>query len=161
MRTLIIAAAILAVSALQVNAEEPMAPMHHHSDAPTPPKMTMGDGVKNHIVADGVLRDGATFTFAEVEIDGNGWLVIHRIVDGKPVGDSYLGATYIASGVTKNVALTLKDYTPAKGETFVVMMHRDVNENKTFDFIFVDPPHVLDRAVFEGSRMISHIFAAP
>ena len=159
---MIIAAALLSVTGAQVRAAAPAEPMHHHhGDAPAMPKMTMGDGVKNHIVAAGVRRDGATFTFAEVQIDGNGWLVIHRIIDGKPVGESYLGAAYIASGVSKNVALTLNDYTPAKGEAFVVMLHRDVNENKVLDFIFIDPPHVVDRAVFEGNRMISHIFTAP
>jgi 16S rRNA G966 N2-methylase RsmD len=41
------------------------------------------------------------------------------------------------------------------------MLHRDVNENKVFDFVFVDPPHVLDRAVFEGNKMIALVFQAP
>jgi hypothetical protein len=41
------------------------------------------------------------------------------------------------------------------------MLHRDVNENKTFDFVFVDERNVLDKAVFEGTKMIGHPFAAP
>ncbi len=123
-------------------------------------QMTRGNGDNNWIVTDGVARNGATFTFKEVKIDGNGWLVIHQIVDGKPVGEKYLGASYIASGVSKSVALTV-DYQPKAGEPFVVMLHRDVNENKVFDFVFVDPPHVLDRAVFEGNKMIALVFQAP
>lgn len=123
-------------------------------------QMTRGNGEANWIVTDGVTRNGATFTFKEVKIDGNGWLVIHQIVDGKPIGEKYLGAAYIASGVSKNVALTV-DYQPKAGEAFVVMLHRDVNENKVFDFVFVDPPHVLDRAVFEGHKMIALVFQAP
>jgi hypothetical protein len=123
-------------------------------------QMTRGNGDKNWIVTEGVARAGQTFTFKEVKIDGNGWLVIHQIVDGKPVGEKYLGASYVASGVSKNVALTV-DYKPAAGEPFVVMLHRDVNENKVFDFVFVDPPHVLDRAVFEGNKMIALVFQAP
>ncbi len=127
---------------------------------PAAAQMTMGDGDKNSIVTDGVTRSGATFTFKDVVIDGNGWLVIHQIVNGKPIGEKYIGASYIKSGENKNVALTI-DYAPAAGEAFLVMLHRDVNENKTFDFIFVDPPHVLDKAVFEGNKMIAHTFAAP
>ena len=123
--------------------------------------MTTGNGEKNWILVDGVKRSSATFTFREAHIDGNGWLVIHQIVDGKPVGEKYLGATYIASGTTANLAVTVTDYSPKAGEPFVVMLHRDVNENKVFDFIFVDPPHVLDKAVFEGDKMIALTFAAP
>jgi len=126
-----------------------------------PAQMTTGNGEKNWIVVDGVVRQGATFTFREAHIDGNGWLVIHQIVDGKPVGEKYLGATYIQSGSSKNVAVSVGSYAPKTGEAFVVMLHRDVNENKVFDFVFVDPPHVLDKAVFEGAKMIALTFAAP
>lgn len=124
-------------------------------------QMTTGNGEKNWIVVEGVARSGATFRFREAHIDGNGWLVIHQIVDGKPVGEKYLGATYIASGTSKDVAVSVAPYAPKTGEMFVVMLHRDVNENKAFDFVFVDPPHVLDKAVFEGSKMIALTFAAP
>lgn len=48
-----------------------------------------------------------------------------------------------------------------QGKKFIVMLHRDVNENKFLDFIFVDATNVLDKAVFEGSRMIVHAIAAP
>jgi hypothetical protein len=126
------------------------------------PQMTTGNGEKNWIKTEGVIREGATFTFGEVQIDGNGWLVIHQIVDGKPVGEKYLGATYIASGESKSVDVTVEDYSPKLGEAFVVMLHRDVNENKVFDFVFVDGgPHVVDKAVFEGSKMVALTFAAP
>jgi hypothetical protein len=124
-------------------------------------QMTTGNGEKNWIMTNGVVRQGSTFTFGQVEIDGNGWLVIHQIVDGKPVGEKYLGATYLESGKVKDVAVTV-DYEPKEGEAFVVMLHRDVNENKTFDFVFVDGgPHVVDKAVFEGDKMIALTFAAP
>ena len=48
-----------------------------------------------------------------------------------------------------------------KGEMFIVMLHRDTNENEILDFIFVDEQNVMDRAVFEGSTMIGHAIAAP
>ena len=126
------------------------------------PQMATGNGEKNWIKTQGVKRDGQLFTFADVAIDGNGWLVIHQIVDGKPVGEKYLGATYLASGESKNVAVEVVDYTPKAGEAFIVMLHRDVNENKTFDFVFVGGgPHVVDKAVFEGEKMIALAFTAP
>ena len=40
-------------------------------------------------------------------------------------------------------------------------MPRDINENRDFDFAFVDEVHVLDKAVFEGRKMIAHVIAAP
>ena len=47
------------------------------------------------------------------------------------------------------------------GEMFIVMLHRDVNENQAFDFVFVDAVNVLDKAVFEGRTMIAHAIPAP
>ena len=44
---------------------------------------------------------------------------------------------------------------------FIVMLHRDVNENQEFDFVFVDSVNVLDKAVFEGCTMIAHAIPAP
>ena len=44
---------------------------------------------------------------------------------------------------------------------FIVMLHRDVNENQVLDFVFVDELNVMDTAVFEGSRMIGHAIPAP
>ena len=42
-----------------------------------------------------------------------------------------------------------------------VMLHRDVNENQEFDFVFVDPINVLDKAVMEGMTLIGHSIPAP
>ena len=58
---------------------------------------------------------------------------MHPFKDGEPVGDIYVGSTYIEDGE-----------------------NRDVNENKEFDFVFVDERNVLDKAVFEGTKMIAH-----
>lgn len=130
---------------------------------PTPteaPQRTIGNGEANWIVTEGATRDEATFLFREVRIDGNGWLVMHPFKDGKPVGDIYVGATYLASGENRDVAITV-DPVPSTGDMFIVMLHRDVNENQEFDFVFVDEINVLDKAVFEGNKMIGHAFAAP
>lgn len=118
------------------------------------------NGEKNWIIVDDASRDGATFTFSEVHIDGNGWLVMHPFEDGEPNGDIYVGASYITDGDNRAVEIIV-DPEPAAGDMFIVMLHRDVNENQEFDFVFVDSVNVLDKAVFEGRTMIGHAIAAP
>jgi hypothetical protein len=135
-------------------------PVAEPSKASEAPKVTMGNGKANWILTDGAKRDGATFTFREVQIDGNGWLVMHPFKDGKPVGEVYVGATYVKDGKSSDVAIEV-DPAPATGDMYIVMLHRDVNENQVFDFVFVDEHNVLDKAVFEGTTMVGHPFAAP
>lgn len=91
-----------------------------------------GNGERNWIVVDGVTRDGATLTFSEVRIDGDGWLVVHPW--GK--GDVVVGATYVESGTSEDVEITI-DPAPAPGDEIFVMLHRDANENGEFDFVFL------------------------
>ncbi len=154
MRTLGLALTLLTLAGLQTSsAAEPSAP----AEAPA---LATGNGEANWIVTEGATRDGATFSFREVRIDGNGWLVMHPFKDGKPVGDVYVGASYLEDGENRDVAITV-DSVPEPGEMFIVMLHRDVNENQVFDFVFVDERNVLDKAVFEGTKMIAHPFAAP
>ena len=124
------------------------------------PAITLGNGEKNWIMVEGVTRDDSTLTFPEVNIDGNGWLVIHPFEDGKPNGDKYVASTYLNSGKNTNVDIKVhKGITT--GEMFIVMLHRDVNENKILDFVFVTDTGVMDTAVFEGSTMIAHAIPAP
>ncbi|MCI5046258.1 MAG: hypothetical protein MRY59_02055 [Aquisalinus sp.] len=123
-------------------------------------EITMGNGGKNWIIIEGMTRENATFTFPEVRIAGNGWLVMHPFTDGKPNGNIYVGHTYIKDGVNTDVEISVEP-APSSGNMFIVMLHRDVDEDREFDFVFVDETHVEDRAVFEGSTMIAHAIAAP
>ena len=124
------------------------------------PGFSMGNGEKNWIKVEGVTRDESTLTFSEIQIDGNGWLVIHPFEDGAPNGDKYVALTYLQDGKNENVSIKVhKGLT--SGEMMIVMLHRDGNENKILDFVFVDAQNVMDRAVFEGSKMIGHIVSAP
>lgn len=123
-------------------------------------KFSMGNGEKNWIDVKGVTRNASTLTFREIQIDGNGWLVIHPFEDGAPNGDKYVASTYLADGKHANVDIhVLKGL--EQGEMFIVMLHRDLNENRVFDFVFIDATNVLDRAIFEGSKMIGHAIPAP
>ena len=80
--------------------------------------------------------------------------------DGKPDGYVYVAHQYLLDGVTEDVSIKV-DYEPAQGEMFIVMLHRDMNENRKFDFLRIGDGHVLDKAVFEGSTMIGHAWPAP
>ncbi|MFK8052575.1 MAG: hypothetical protein AB8F65_06345 [Woeseiaceae bacterium] len=124
------------------------------------PAVSLGNGELNWIIVDDIRRDGETFTVSEVLIDKPGWLVIHRFKDGKPFGDDYVAASYLNAGTNLDVSLSLPE-APEPGTPFLIMLHSDVNENQAFDFVFVDERNVLDKAVFEGSTMISQIFKTP
>lgn len=158
---------LIAAACSSTNGAPPAAPpLAAAADAPpmepteSVPRVKLGNGEKSWIVTDGMTRNGSSMTFREVQIQGNGYLVLHPFKDGKPVGDIYVGSTYITDGMNRNVEITVESGIE-KGEMFIVMLHNDVNENQEFDFVFVDERNVLDKAVFEGTTMIAHAIAAP
>ena len=123
-------------------------------------QVSIGNGAKNWIRTEDVKRKDGTLTFSEVQIDGNGWLVIHPFEDGAPNGDKYVASTYVRDGTNSNVNIEVHKGL-VSGEMFIVMLHRDVNENQVLDFVFVDDRNVMDTAVFEGNTMIGHAIPAP
>ena len=160
MGRLSLALTLFAFAGFAAAAEEAAAPAEEAAAPAEAPAISMGNGESNWIETEGAKRDGATFTFREVQIGGNGWLVMHPFKDGKPVGEVYVGATYLKSGENRDVSIQV-DSVPEPGDMFIVMLHSDVNGNEEFDFVFVDERNVLDKAVFEGTKMIGHPFAAP
>ncbi len=130
------------------------------AETPEPAPFSMGNGDSNWIKTEGASRQGKILTFKEVHIEGNGWLVMHPFEDGAPNGDKYVAATYLDSGTNEDVDIEVYKGV-SSGEMFIVMLHRDLNENGVFDFVFVDEQNVMDRAVFEGPRMIGHMVPAP
>lgn len=173
-KTLIAAVAIAAAGTAST-----LALAEQHSETPA---VTLGNGEANWIIAEGVKRssdaayteqritanqaavrrgDGTTLTFPEVHIESDGWLVVHPFIEGKPNGKYVAGYTFVESGTNADVAVTINP-APASGEMLLVMLHSDSNSDGVFDFVFVDDGvNVEDRAVFEGSQMIAHVFAAP
>lgn len=145
-------------------------------------QITLGNGENNAIKIDGITRqDGhpvfsdihvtgeavvtrranaTMLVFPEVIIEENGWLVLHPVAGGKPDGEVVAGYAYVPKGVTKNVSIMV-DHRVLAGDAYLVMLHSDVDQDKVFDFVFVDGTNVEDKAVFEGARMIAHIFEAP
>ena len=83
---------VLLLSSLGLKAEEPKKS-----------EFSMGNGDRNWIDGAGVCRDQSVLTFPEVQIDGNGWLVVHPFEDGKPNGDKYVAKTYLKDGKNENV----------------------------------------------------------
>ena len=104
--------------------------------------------------------DGTTLTFSEVHIEGDGWLVMHPFVDGKPSGTHVAGFAFVEDGTNTDVKITLNP-APAAGDAYVVMLHSDADNDRVFDFVFVAENVVEDVAVFEGNKMIAHIITVP
>ena len=148
-----------------------------------PPQMTLGNGEMNSIEIEGLIRsegestfstmrvDGANvsafrgttsaITFPAVQIEKAGWLVLHPVIDGRPDGDMVSGFAYLNEGQNENVTIQVNHPADA-GDRFLVMLHSDVDEDRVFDFVFVeDGINVEDKAVFEGMRMIAHVFEVP
>lgn len=146
------------------------------------PAITLGNGEANWIIVEDVERtnsgtyteqritedgtairrgNGLTLRFSEVQIEGDGWLVIHPFIDGRPNGDYVAGYTFVESGTNRDVSVTINP-TATSGTMFLVMLHSDADSDGVFDFVFVeDGINVEDRAVFEGSTMVAHVFAVP
>ncbi|MEM6959932.1 MAG: hypothetical protein AAF645_29900, partial [Myxococcota bacterium] len=122
------------------------------------PQITLGNGADNQIEIGGLTRSGRDFTIPSVTVAQASWVVLHPFADGKPVGEIYAGATYVPAGTHEDVVVRAQTVPmPEDGTPFLVMLHSDVNEDETFDFVFVDERDVADRAVFEGTTMIAHI----
>jgi len=152
-------------------------------DSSPAPQMTIGNGEVNAITTEGLsLIEGET-TFSEVRVDGdvvksfrgtstaisfpevtiekNGWIVLHPVIDGRPDGDMVSGFTYVSAGTHEDVSIPV-NHPADPGDKFLVMLHSDVDNDRVFDFVFVeDGINVEDTAVFEGMRMIAHVFAVP
>lgn len=152
-------------------------------EAPAVPQITMGNGANNAIQIEGLVRaadvksfsqvridgdamssfraDSTSIVFPEVTIERNGWVVLHPVIDGRPNGDMVSGFSYLEAGTHADVTLRI-DHPADPGDKFLVMLHGDVDEDKVFDFVFVeDGINVEDTAVFEGTHMIAHVFAVP
>jgi len=121
-------------------------------------KIVTGNGENNFIILDGASRDRSTFTFSEVTIDKDGFLVMHPFRDGKPVQTEYVGAVPITAGTHKNVPITINTQ-PVTGDNFIVMLHYDMNTDKIFDFN--DGVTVPDAPVFEGHTLVALRYSVP
>ena len=121
-------------------------------------KIVTGNGKNNYVILEGATRKAQTFTFPEVTLDKDGFLVMHPFKDGKPVQTEYVGAVPVAAGTHKDVSLTI-DTPTQTGDNFVVMLHYDMNRDKIFDFN--DGITVPDAPVFEGHTLIALRYTAP
>ncbi|MEM9939331.1 MAG: hypothetical protein AAF768_10820 [Pseudomonadota bacterium] len=152
-------------------------------EAPAAPQITMGNGTLNMIETSGMTRvedvsvfsevrvdeaalstfraNSTAITFPEVTVAQNSWLVLHPVIDGRPDGDMVSGYTYLGEGTTEGATIQI-DHPADAGDQFLVMLHKDVDEDRVFDFVFVeDGINVEDTAVFEGNRMVSHVISVP
>ena len=90
----------------------------------------------------------------------NSRLVLHPFEGGKPNGDKYVAASYIASGTNQNVDLKVHKGLGA-GDIFIVKLHRYVNQNKVLGFVFTRDIGVIGEADFEASTKVAHVVSVP
>jgi|GEM_PF-338344 len=155
----------------------------HAQDQTPAPQITFGNGDLNAITLDGLTRQSEIKTFSDVRVDGAnvstfranttaltfpevtiqnaGWIVLHPVMDGRPNGDMVSGFAYLEAGTNKDVTLQI-DHPAEPGDKFLAMLHSDADEDRVFDFVFLeDGINVEDHAIFEGTRMIAHVFEVP
>ena len=102
-----------------------------------------------------------SISFPKVTIENAGWIVLHPVIDGRPDGDIVSGFAYLNEGQSADVMVKIQ-HPASAGDKFLVMLHSDVDQDRVFDFVFVeDGINVEDTAVFEGTRMIAHVIALP
>ncbi len=123
-------------------------------------QLGIGNGEDNWIDIESMQRNGNTLSFASIQIDTDGWLVIHPFQNGAPNGDRVVGRTFLKAGLNESVSIEVPKGLES-GEMMIVMLHKDSNANGEFDFIFIDEQNVMDLAAFEGSTMIGHAVPAP
>ncbi len=128
------------------------------AEADPRPQIITGNGKRNFIILEGASRRGATFSFPKVQIERNGWLVMHPFKDGKPVPTVYVGSRLVKSGLSENVEISVGDV-PETGTMFVVMLHFDMNDDGVFDFN--DGITVPDAPVFEDGTLVALRYATP
>ena len=121
-------------------------------------KIVTGNGENNHISLDGAYRTEATFTFPNVTLAKDGFLVFHPFKDGKPVQTEYVAAKALSGGSHDNVSIDVSDG-PKTGDMYIVMLHFDMNEDGVFDFN--DGVTVPDAPVFEGQTLVALRFQTP
>ncbi|WP_229955885.1 DUF7282 domain-containing protein [Parasphingorhabdus litoris] len=152
-------------------------------ETPQRSQITMGNGTANAIEVEGLTRQDEELVSSEIRVDGQnvstlranitavtfpavtiekaGWIVLHPVIDGRPDGDIVSGYTYLEPGQSESVTVVIQHPADA-GDKFLAMLHSDVDQDRVFDFVFVeDGINVEDRAVFEGTRMIAHLISLP
>ena len=99
--------------------------------------------------ASGVTAEGNTITVPSVTLPQPGFVVVRAMLDGQPVAPA-IGHPMIEAGATENTMIELP-YTPETGESYMVMLHADTNNNGEYEFgegsTDVDTPVIMNRTV--------------
>jgi len=121
-------------------------------------QIVTGNGEHNYITLDGAFRTGDQFTFPEVTLSKDGFLVFHPFRDGAPVQTEYVAAKALPAGSHIDVTIDVTD-NPQTGDMYIVMLHYDMNRDGVFDFN--DGVDVPDAPVFEGRTLVALRYETP
>ena len=75
---------------------------------------------------------GSSVTVQSVSAAQNGWVVIHRVQDGKPVVPASIGHTYVKQGDNSDVKVDLLE--APEGNELIAMLHVDDGEPSVYQF---------------------------
>ncbi|MCQ0987845.1 DUF7282 domain-containing protein [Jiella marina] len=106
----------------------------------------------------GAAIQGDTVTLPAVMADADGYVVIHRMVDGEPAVPQSIGHTMVPAGESANVAVTV-DQPFVAGENYFAMLHQETNGNGTYDF--AEGMTDVDTPVMDGGQVVGVAFAVP
>lgn len=95
--------------------------------------MAGGAMAQTSIMTNDVKINGDQVTLSDVKADQDGYIVLHAVLDGKPVVPASIGHAMVKKGDNKNVVIT-SDYPLVNGEDYVAMLHVESNGNQTYDF---------------------------
>jgi len=129
-RTFAIAAAATAALSLAGCGSQQEQEVDQNQTAPAGPEM------QSEAFADTLSAQdqpsGSSVTVQSVSAASDGWVVIHRIKDGKPVVPASIGHTYIKRGDSQDVTVDLVE--APEGSELVAMLHVDDGELGAYQF---------------------------
>jgi hypothetical protein len=82
---------------------------------------------------EGGTTKGDMLIVPEVMMDKPGFVVIHEMIDGKPVVPQSIGHVAVAAGTTPFVEVPVQGGLK-KGTEYMVMLHYDTNDNGEYEF---------------------------
>ena len=84
-----------------------------------------------NIDAENATMDGNSVTFPSVQIDKNGFVVIHAVRDGQVIVPGSVGHTMVEAGDTSDVTVEIGD---SAADSYVAMLHYDTDGDGEYSF---------------------------
>ena len=118
------------------------------------PQSTAASYEKGSIAAENQPA-GDSVTVATVGMPSTGWVVVHRMENGKPVVPASIGHVYVPAGPSENVVVPLSEKVSA-GDQVMAMLHLDTGNVRVYEF-GNDAVEVHDKPVLKKGKPVSTV----